>query len=402
MFYLIFMFILFAGTIYNSMETIDILIVCILLLLLYIIVRWIHKTARIAETRKEGMEVLRYPTKNAFTNAENLPLKEYSIYASFNTAYDGTQISLKQLGTIMYGGCRFIDLNIFYSENELYVGFANDNAPTMVEFSLKLSEVVEYLNSYAFTIDEEIRAEVENTFLSQMQQYGGADTTSGQTIQKNYVNYPLFVNLRVYRPPASELDIVKLVSDTIIGKNGLQNLYREGGRAKPVNQYTRLNDIRKKIIVCMDYQNILQMYSGPPPYDPTNISPETIRTVENTANIQIGSNNWRAFYNYADIEKNTYNMLEISDARISSSIFYETNTNTMKIVYPYFTDTSNPNSLEYIEKFKIQTVPHRFYISDTGLTQYINMFNDNKTPFLPLYYALRYIRQVNPVTLPVQ
>ncbi len=402
---MIFAFILFAATIYICMEPIEIiLVVSIIVLVLYIIIRWLYKKKHCysPHSTKEGMEIINYPQQNSFTDPENLPLKEYAIYASFNTAYDGNQVNVKQLGTIMYGGCRFIDFNIFYSDKDLYVGFANDNAPTMVDQSLKLSKAIEYINQYAFSIDEDIKKEVENTFSSQIREFGDTTVQSGQNIQKTFVNYPLFVNIRVYRPPDSDIDILKLVSDAFIGKNGLKNLYRsENGFAKEVTKYTMLNEIRGKIILCLDYENILQMYSGSPPYDPSRIRPDVVVTARKTANIQIGSNNWYAFYNYPDLEKNTYNMLEITNSSVTPNIHYETNTNNMKLVYPYFTDVSNPDSYKYITKYKIQTVPNRFYIDDENLTKYINLFTDNKTPFLPLYHALRYVRQTNPQPIQV-
>jgi hypothetical protein len=382
------------------MKTVELLlIVSIIVLVLYIIIRWLYKKKHSSSppSTKEGMENLSYPSNMAFNDPENLPLKEYSVYASFNTGYDGTQISMKQLGIIMYGGCRFIDLNVFHSEKDLYVGFSNDNAPTMVEYSVKLSKVVEYLNQYAFSIDEDIQKEVENTFSSQLREFGDTTVKSGQTIQKTYIKYPLFVNIRVYRPPDSDIDILKLVSDALIGKNGLKKLYRSenGEIAQEVNKYTMLNDIRDKIILCLDYENILQMYSGSPPYDPTRIPPEVLLTARKTANIQIGSNNWYAFYNYPDLEKNTYNILEITNASVTPNIHYETNTNNMKLIYPYFTDVSNPDSYKYITKYKIQTIPNRFYINDANLTNYVNLFTDNKTPFVSLYHALNYIKKKN-------
>ena len=375
-----------------------ILIVSIVVLFLYIIVRWIYKKGFLFNNVQEGLDSLPYPPKTDFLDSENLPLKEYAIYGSFNTAYDGTQITLKQLGTIMYGGCRFIDFNVFYSDNDLYIGFANDNAPTMIDQSLKLSKLIEYLNQYAFRIDEDIKKEVENTFASQIREFGGTTVNSGQTIQKTYTKYPLFVNIRVYSPPDSEIDILQLVSEQLIGPDGLKNLYRsENGKfAREVTQYTKLKDIQGKVILSLDFHNILQMYSGSPPYDPARIPPNVTRNAIKTANIQIGSKSWYAFYNYSDLEKNTYNELTIVDAKITPTISYETNTNTMKLVYPYYTDVSNPDSYKYIEKYKIQTVLNRFYKSDDNLTKYNNLFTDNKTPFLPLYHALRYIKQNTP------
>ena len=44
----------------------------------------------------------------------------------------------------------------------------------------------------------------------------------------------------------------------------------------------------------------------------------------------------------------------------------------------------------------IQTIPFRYYRADKELKKYNALFDDNKTPFLPLYHAMTYIRSVNP------
>jgi hypothetical protein len=376
------------------------LIVSIVVLFVYIIVRWLYKKQALyqnANTR-EGMEDLPYPPETAFTDPENLPLKEYAIYASFNSAYDGEKNTLKQLGTVMYNGCRFIDLNIFFSDKDLYVGFSNDNAPTMVDTSLKLSKVIEYINQYAFSIDDEIKSEVGNAQILQIKGFSDTNIQSGQTIQKTYINYPLFINIRVYRPPESDIDIIKLVAEAVGGEHGLLNTLGSvnGETATEITRYTKLKDIGKKVVLCVDYENILQIYSPAPPYDPTTISPEILKTISRFANIQIGTNNWYAFYNYPELEKNTYSMLEITQSKLSNDINYETNTTNMKLVYPYYSDMSNPNTLNYIKHYKIQTIPLRFYITDDNLTKYMELFTENKTPFLSLYHALRYIRKKYP------
>ena len=370
-----------------------ILLLFITVLFLYIIFRWINKKRGNSASR-EGMEVAKYPSKKAFMDPENLPLKEYAIYSSFNSAYDGYKITLEQLGMVMYEGCRFIDINVFYAGDDLYVGFANDNAPTMIDNSLKLSEVVKYINNYAFTIDQNIADKVNESYTKMIEYSISSDSRLRETIQKTYINYPLFLNVRVFRPPDSEDDIVSNVLDTLTGENGLKHLYKnEKGEAIPVNQYTRLNKIRKNVILSMDFQNIVQIHSSDGKLDTRNIPPAILDKLNKSSNVQVGSNIWNAFYNYDDVEKNSYSILQQMDTSLQLNHSYETNTDILKLAYPYFNNDTNPDSYKYIKNYKIQTIPFRFYLSDANvnLANYKKLFYTNKTPFLPLYYAYSYI-----------
>jgi hypothetical protein len=363
----------------------------------YIIIRWVHKKYVKYSANREGMESKPYPPKTAFTDPENLPLKEYAIYSSFNSAYDGKQNTIDQLAKNMYGGCRFIDFNVFYANDDLYIGYAVDNAPVMTDTSLKLSQAIEYINNYAFTLDKDTETKVKQSDRDQyVKGIIDAGSMSATTIHQTYINYPLFVNIRVYRPANSKTDIIEKVFTVITGKNGLQNRHSTNGQAIQIGPFTKLNELRKKVIITMDFQNILQIYSGPPPYDATNVPATTTEYVNKMANIVIGGDKWNAFYKYSDVEKNTFRPLKVIDTAVNSKHSYETNTNDMKLVYPYFADVlKNPDSYKYIASYKIQTVPNRFYINDANLERYIQLFKENKTPFLPLYYAHTYINKSN-------
>lgn len=338
-----------------------------------------------------------YPPRTAFNDSSNLPLKEYAIYASFNSAYDGANNTLEQLGTVMYEGCRFIDLNIFNVNDDYYVGFAIDNAPTSIESAIPLSKVVEYINTYAFTIDAKIGEKMKASYKTMIQNSIQTNAADKETLQKTYINYPLFVNIRVYRPPNSETDIATGVLKTLTGKNGLRNLYADGegemAKAIPVNQFTLLKDLSKKVIITMDYQNILQLYAavGNNLYDAKYIPVETMKQINQSVNIQIGSDNWQAFYKYADVDNNCFTVLQHKDTRLDLNHSYETNTRVMRLAYPYFNETANPDPYSYIQNHKIQTIPNRFYIDDNNLTKYNKLFYEHSTPFLPLYHARTYI-----------
>lgn len=367
------------------------LIILICLIGVYLIYRWIQKR-KFAKV-EEGLEMISYPNRNAFLKTNNLPLKEYVINASFNSAYDGDKVTIEQLGKVIYMGCRFIDVNVFITDSkDLYVGFATDNAPTLIDVSLPFNSVISYINSFGFTVDPDVRKKVDDSnYQKIVQNTLDKSSATGETLQKNYKNFPLFLNIRVYRPPTSKIDIISEITKEL---NGLKRAYiDDNGNAIKITQYTPLSDIMGKVVVSMDIQNILQIYASPPPYDPNNVPLETRNNIESYINVKTGGDNWGTFYKYEDVEQNTNTPLRILDANISDNT-YETNALNMKLSYPYYlTDKSNPDSYSYILNHQIQTIPHRYYIQDSNLAKYTDLFETNKTPFLPLYYAYTYINK---------
>lgn len=375
-----------------SVRTI-VLAILICMICLYLMYRLFQKK-RVFD---EGFESMPYPERDAFLQTNNLPLKEYAINASFNSAYDGGKISIEQLGKVMYAGCRFIDVNLFITDtSDVYVGFAVDNAPTLIDVSLPFHSVIEYINSFGFMVDPDTKKKVGTDMTDMIAEAIQKTNVKGKTIQDVYPDYPLFLNIRVYRPPKSNIDIVGQIAKEV---KGLKRAYVDGdGKAIKITQYTRLGDLMGKVIVTMDIENILQIYASPAPYDPNNIPIETRNAIEEMVNIKTGGDMWSTFYKYTDVEKNTHTPLKLMDTNITDNT-YETNTLNMKLSYPYYTgDKSNPDSYSFLLNHQIQTVPHRFYIRDENLAKYIDLFKTNKTPFLPLYHAYTYInKKANPL-----
>jgi hypothetical protein len=364
-------------------------IACIMItwcLVLYLLYRWYQK--RIPPSR-EGLGVIEYPPQTAFVDSKNMPLKEYAIKSSFNSAYDGKKNTIDQLSAVMYHGCRFLDFNVFATDaSKVVIGFSADNSPTLVDASLSLDMAIDYINTYAFKVDKQVESKLRQTdYRARISDAISPGRANRASIQTNYPNTPLFVNIRVYRPPSSDIDIVGLVNPYI---EKLKNRYLDqDGNALPVTQYTPLADLANKVVVVMDIENILQIYTSPPPYDPLNIPPPVVDTLNKMANIRTGGQNWAAFYSYKDVNKSNYTMLKKMDDKVRSNT-YETNAMNMQIVYPSYSEPSNPDSYLYMKNYSIQTIPHRYYVDDDNLAKYNKLFDSNATPFVPLYSVLTF------------
>jgi hypothetical protein len=318
----------------------------------------------------------------------SMPLKEYAMMASFNSAYDGTAVTAEQLSEVIARGYRFIDLNVFVGQNDknektLYVGYSPDNAPTISSNTLTFTKALEIINKEAFvkTESSKTRAKARIPLTSKT-----VNAANGVSLGETYIQYPLFLHLRVYRAENSNVDVVgEIAKEMETHRAGTTWYHREGsnGAAISVDGSTILSTLQKKIVVSMDILNLIQVYA--PTSDPvaTNI-PEPVRAnLRKFVNVFTGGHTWRAFYHYGDISLENTKLLRTTDNGD------RTNVTNMYVAYPYKTDKSNPPSAkEWARKHSIQTVPIRVYLEDEGQEETEAFFEDMKKPMVPMSYCL--------------
>ena len=307
---------------------------------------------------------------NDYTKAEDLPLKEYVIKSSYNSAYNGTDVTADTLEQRLADGYRFIDLNVFSASGGiLYVGFSRDNAPTMIQKTLMFSDALKTIHTYAFT--KRVKPGTVN-------------------VSYDYLSTPLFLNLRVYRPVDSNEDIVDEIGKALDWENNPNYHKTASGEAALVNGCTSLGSIGKKIVISMDIENLIQIYAPAEKPIATEIPEPTQKRLKQFVGIYTGGNTWRASYQYTDpsITAKTKD-LKISDQTRSP---YKTNVATMRIAYPHPEDQSNPDFTRLILHNSIQNVPFRVYIGGGELPKYEKMFAELKTSYVPMAYAYTYLR----------
>ena len=313
--------------------------------------------------------------QNDYTKVNDLPLKEYTIKSSFNSAYNGSEVTKDTLEKRLAEGYRFIDLNVFSASGGiLYVGFSRDNNPTLIQNTLLFSDALQTIHTYAFT----------------------KRMKPGETsVAYDYLSSPLFLNIRVYRPQNSIVDVVDQIWSALDWDNQPNYYKNEKGEVALVNGCTSLSAIGKKIVISMDIENIIQIYAPAEKPIATEIPTLTQKRLKQFVGIYTGGNTWRATYKYTDdsISVKTKD-LKITDQTKSP---YKTNITTMHIVYPYPDDQSNPDFKSMILKNSLQTIPFRVYLGGGELTKYEKMFADLKTSFVPMAYAYTYLR--NPVNM---
>ncbi len=330
------------------------------------------------------------------SNYLNLPLREFAIKASYNSAYDGNKVTLDALANVIGLGYRFIDLHVFEAatgENgTLYVGYSKDRDSPTADLSLKLTEVLSYINSFAFQLDTRAQARIEkrNTELK-IPFTTAAKQISGPSLKTNYTKYPFILNFRITQRDI-KTDIITKIYNLVrpIKDNGgiltSKNLHVENDTAIPVTKDTPLSAIMGKFVVSMDIDNILRNYTTS--FDANDV-PTNVRSIlHRFVNIKTGGHSWRSFNSYEAVNKTPNSPLFVT----SDGTDLTTNAKMMYIVYPSITDTSNPDTYDFIVSHKIQTIPCRNYILDGNLAKYNKLFNDKKSPFVPLNTVLHYLK----------
>jgi len=320
--------------------------------------------------------------EESYISADNLPLREYAIKSSFNSAYDGGDVSAKTLAKRIEDGYRFIDLNVFSaSGGQLFVGFSRDNAPALTSVKLTFAEAIETIKKHAFvkpkTTPEKSAASQESA------------ATPAPSLAENFYTYPMIVHIRVYRTPESTEDIIAKIADFLKKKD---DMYLRDADNKPVqiNGGTPLSRLKRKLLFTMDIENMRQIYA------PTNtpsieyVDKTTQEAMRSFVNMISGGHTIITFYKYSDESiMNRTRKLRVDDAK--PDMKFKTNAAELAIVYPHPTDNNaNPDTKKIILNNTIQMIPMRAYIEDGNLSEYIKMFNDLKTPFVPLTFAYTY------------
>ena len=332
-----------------------------------------------------------------YSDQMKLPLKEYFVKGSYNTVYDPkTGPSILKLKEVLFNGCRFIDLQIFSiadpktKESRLYVAYGEPGVVPTVDASLPLSTAIEYIASNAFNRDGNMTTAMLK---------GDPDKTNRQKLPSlldNYVNYPLFLMFRVHRASLDSPDIIQLLHDNYLntandgGLIPLQNLYKtpDGARALPVSGNTALHNLKQKIIICMDIDNILQNYTSS--YDSNDVPNSTKDIMRRFVNVKTGGHTWKTFHSYGSVETSNETVLLRKDDFTSGTTF-ETNVKNWFLSMPSPKDSNNPAAIEHANTHKIQVSPCRYYINDANLAKYNEIFDHFMTPMVPMSKLHGYI-----------
>lgn len=281
----------------------------------------------------------------------DLPLREFIVKSSYNSAISGEYANQEMIRILLQRGVRLLDFEIYTDNNIEYVSFSKDNDFTMNTSNepadrLSFANAMSTVNAYSFIMPSPSP------------------------------NDPLFVSLRIKNQlnNAEQKNVYKRIAD-IFKTSFPTRLYQDAaGKAIDVNSATPLRDIMGKVVIIFDTANKFSNYKNDCT-DTANACSEIYPFVNIPANVTSGL----PIYNYDDIT-----------SKIHKRVFpqgdgYGTDIDTFTMVAPPSDDVIQiPPPINVIKSFFPQFLLYKFYIKNSNLEEYENIFNQANSSFVPI------------------
>ena len=328
-----------------------ILIFIIISVTIYLLYRLLQKKSAIQSIIASNVS----KTSEGFSNSDNfsvtnstnvnLPLREYHIKASIDSAYDGSAMSIDALTHTISHGCRFLDFQIFSVDNVPMVGYSSNKNNGTYESSntLPLNDVLKTVSTSVFS--------------------GVAPNP----------NDPLFLFLRFQTVNASIFPLIKNILN--INLNG--TFYKS-----PVNKDTLLSKLLQKVVILVDNNYYLNLQN----------TPNSLSAFEKEIVPYIN-----AYCGTPEFPMIKYNSL-LNQAPISPQIHENgvtTNVTKLQISIPDGVNPNNPSLVHFIKDHGVQIVPYRFYLKDSELSNYEEFFKEYKTACISMATALLHMKNIS-------
>lgn len=324
------------------------LIFSIIVITCYLLYRLLQKKQEMqllvqTEQKTEGLLSTKKPSMTNSTKID-LPLREYFVKASMNSAYGANgAMSLDALTDVMSRGCRFLDFEIYSVEGVPVVAYssAGDKGTFESSNSLALDDVLKKVSTSAFS-----------------------------SVSPNPQD-PLFLFLRFKTTNSAIYKTIKQIIDMNL-KGALYN--------NQITKDTVLSTLKQKIVLVMDNIYYLSLQKIPSSLSEfvTHIGPY-INALCGTTDFPLTSN--------ASI---------LNQKSVSPQIHEDGTTTNIKkwqISIPESVNANNPSIRPFISEHGINIVPYRFYYNDSELSNYEEFFSENgAVAFVSMATALLYMK----------
>jgi len=299
--------------------------------------------------------------KSLPTTYKDLPLVEFCIKGSYNSAFTGNYINTDMIIYLLSRGCRFFDFEVYFVQDAtsgLYtpqVAYSTDGKFVVLE------------SKNSILLDNVLSVLVANAFSS---------------FKSPNNNDPLFVNLRI---KSNNNDIYKAVGSSI--HNTLSSKLYNGS----VTQTTPIKNLMGSVVLSIDktidfnYKNFTgctKTKTKSSCYDLTKFT-----------NIESGSSNM-SLNRYKNILSQQNISLQIENDNLKTNISKISNSVSLVLPDVLPDNAANPKLQEFIIGYGSHIVPYKFYQLDGGLHDYEVFFNDNNAAIVPLSVAIMYYKKI--------
>jgi len=330
--------------------------IVIIIIYLALIAAYSDDTDQIDSGQKGDSEpVVSNKIINMLPVRSNMPLCQYSIKASYNTAYNGSKISTDMITTVISKGCRFLDLEIYYIGDIPCVGYSLD--PTFT--NLKSKNSIPLIDAF-------------NTILSN----AFSSMTCGNPTD------PLFIQLRIKsKDPNKIYKSVASIINMAFSSSGKLFVNSENVPIK-VNENTILSDLTGKIVFIIDKSINPDYTSYTSCYNDNNCVDLTY-----FINMESGGNTLNVIHYSSILNTQTLPPVIYDD-------YTQTNAKNLYLAVPdQILNVKNPKVSSFMLDFGIQNVAYQFWKNDENLVKYESIFNQFKSAIVPFAYTLYFLKQ---------
>ena len=349
-------------------------LLCIILftaLLVYNLLDERKKLQALPTSNKEGFavfntpdsEFLQYKKKldtvpikiQDFSGDYSLPLKEYCIKGSYNSAITGKYVSNDMIKLVLSRGCRFLDLEVLVVDGTPIVSYTKDKA-----YSSRETENSEVLDTILTTI-------ASNAFVA----------------SNPNPKDPLFIHIRVKSNDNNSLKYIAASIDNTLAKT--KKLYNT-----PIDDKTTLQDILGKFVVIIDNTNIYNFNALTKCSKDENNCYDLNNYISSKSNSQFFKKN-----KFIDILESAETVPSLDDNGISD--VKKINIGMPDIIENTGlfsgSNTENPDIRHLVYKHAIQISGFKYYLQDENLSQQEDFFNFFKSAIVPFKRSMPYLNR---------
>jgi hypothetical protein len=268
----------------------------------------------------------------------NLPLREFCVLSSYNTAVTGTFVNTDMIKYVLERGYRFIDFEIFAKADVPYVGSGTAN-------EIKLVDILNVVTSSAFSQP-----------------------------CPNYKD-PLFVHLRIKDTSVNRGNDVLYTNIRTLLNNGNVKQYLYD---KKVTGDTPLSTLRGKIVIIMNSDDSACEKNG-------TACNSIIQATGITSNRNLKAKNVirsTEYYRLLDqkAQRPTINKKDMTTNQYADQL---------QLVIP--DNNVNPAFKPLVNDYCIQMICNQLFIADKNLDICEKVFNANKSAFVPFAVMIPYL-----------
>jgi hypothetical protein len=315
-----------------------------------------------------------------------LSISQYSIKSSYQTAWDGQDVSQDMIQYILNRGCRWLHFDIFWDKPSKAITQESNSYSAVVSYTtdpnyllsgiskLGISDVFNFLSQNAFTTCPNNK---DPLFIQLTPKYNDPSDSSQQSYRSN-----------LYQSVAHSIISNFLVSTIYTGE---------------INAQTSIQSLMGKVIFIIDNtispENAQMKYCNTP-FPQKQLDPITMPKcyeLMNYVNI-IGNDNINmATYYYENIIELSNNSLQILN---DGNNGYDVNKNIISQVLPLDKKGNirhaNTDFRGMSHNYSINIVPMMYWINDVAFQQNEGIYNARGSAIVPMSYIYKYIKD-NPV-----